>query len=91
MRTSVRAVETFPAWRTATPVHALECGGMDRIVRMETLWVVSPLEGRLTWDRTTGEYAVGVPVDARQFAFAHDSNEAEFDAVLQFLQKHLGA
>ena len=63
MRTSVRAVETFPAWRTATPVHALECGGMDRIVRMETLWVVSPLEGRLTWDRTTGEYAVGVPVD----------------------------
>jgi len=28
---------------------------------METLWVVSPVKGLLTWDWRTGEYAVNPP------------------------------
>jgi len=61
MRMSVTPVETFPAWRTAAPAHSLECGGLDRVVRMQTLWVVSPVEGLLSWDVRTGEYAVNPP------------------------------
>ena len=61
MRMSVTSVETFPAWRTAVPAYSMECGGLDRIVRMQTLWVVSPIEGSLTWDVRTGEYAVVPP------------------------------
>lgn len=61
MRMSVTPVETFPAWRTSARAHALECGGFDRLVRLETLWVVSPVEGLLTWDWRTGEYAVNPP------------------------------
>jgi hypothetical protein len=30
-------------------------------VRLETLWVVSPVEGTLTWNALTGEYAVSPP------------------------------
>lgn len=33
--------------------------------------------------------AAGVSVDAQQYAIGHDTNEAEMDAVLQFLQKQL--
>jgi hypothetical protein len=61
MRMSVRQVETFPAWRVARPAYALECGGLDTEVRMKTLWVVSPVEGTLTWDVRTGDYAVVPP------------------------------
>jgi hypothetical protein len=61
MRMSVTPVETFPAWRMSARAHALECGGLDRVVRMETLWVVSPVKGLLTWDWRTGEYAVNPP------------------------------
>lgn len=58
MRMSVTPVETFPAWRKAVPAHSLECGGLDRTVRMQTLWVVSPTQGSLSWDVRTGAYAV---------------------------------
>lgn len=61
MRMSVTAVETFPAWRTAVPASAMTCGGLDRVVRMQTLWVVTPVEGLLSWDVRTGEYAVATP------------------------------
>lgn len=61
MRPSVRQVETFPAWRVARPAYALECGGLDKLVRLQTLWVVSPVEGLLSWDRLTGEYSVAPP------------------------------
>lgn len=61
MRTSVRSVETFPDWRVARPAHVLECGGLDRIVRLHTLWIVSPVQGSLAWDADTGEYAVRPP------------------------------
>lgn len=33
--------------------------------------------------------AAGVSVDSQQYAIGHDTNEAEMDAVLQFLQKQL--
>ena len=62
MRMSAARVETFPAWRSAVPAYALECGGLDRTVRMETLWVVSPVEGLLSWDVRTGEHTVSPPV-----------------------------
>lgn len=62
MRMSATRVETFPAWRSALPAYALTCGGLDRTVRMETLWVVSPVEGLLTWDVRTGEHAVSPPL-----------------------------
>ena len=58
MRMSVSPVETFPAWRVAEPAYSLECGGLGKVVRLETLWVVSPVEGLLTWHAPTGEYAV---------------------------------
>jgi hypothetical protein len=61
MRLSVTPVETFPAWRVARPAHSLECGGLGKVVRMETLWIVSPVEGLLTWDALSGEYAVAAP------------------------------
>ena len=61
MRMSVAEVETFPAWRVAKPAYALECGGLAKEVRLETLWVVSPVEGTLTWNALTGEYAVSPP------------------------------
>lgn len=61
MRMSVTPVETFPAWRSAVPTHSMECGGLDRLVRMQALWVVSPVEGLLSWDVRTGEYAVAAP------------------------------
>ena len=61
MRMSVTEVETFPAWRVARPAHSLECGGLGREVKLETLWVVSPVEGLLTWNALTGEYAVASP------------------------------
>jgi len=61
MRLSVRTVETFPAWRTAEPAYALECGGLGRVVHLHTLWIVSPVEGRLTWNALTDEYAVVPP------------------------------
>jgi hypothetical protein len=61
MRTSVSPVETFPAWRVAKPAYSLECGGLGKVVRLETLWMVSPVEGLLTWDALTGEYAVAPP------------------------------
>ena len=61
MRLSVRAVETFPSWRVAEPAYALECGGLDRVVRLRTLWIVSPVAGTLAWDALTGEYAVVPP------------------------------
>jgi hypothetical protein len=61
MRTSVTPVETFPAWRVAKPAYSLECGGLGKVVRLETLWMVSPVEGLLTWDALTGEYAVAPP------------------------------
>lgn len=61
MRLSVTPVETFPAWRTSKPAYSMECGGLDRVVRMQTLWVVSATEGQLRWDVRTGEYAVSVP------------------------------
>lgn len=61
MRLSVTPVETFPAWRVARAAHSLECGGLGKVVRMETLWVVSPVEGVLTWDALTGEYTVAPP------------------------------
>jgi hypothetical protein len=61
MRMSVTPVETFPAWRVARPASSLDCGGLGRVVKLETLWVVSPVEGMLTWDALTGEYAVVPP------------------------------
>lgn len=61
MRTSVREVETYPGWRVAAPAYALECGGLGTSVRLETLWVVSPVQGLLSWDRFTGEYTVAPP------------------------------
>ena len=61
MRMSVAEVETFPAWRVAKPAYALECGGLAKEVRLETLWVVSPVEGTLAWNALTGEYAVSPP------------------------------
>ena len=61
MRRSVAEVETFPAWRVAKPAYALECGGLAKEVRLETLWVVSPVEGTLAWNALTGEYAVSPP------------------------------
>lgn len=62
MRPSVTQVEAFPAWRVARPAHSLECGGLGKVVRMETLWIVSPVEGLLTWNALTGEYAVSPPM-----------------------------
>lgn len=61
MRTSVREVETYPGWRVVAPAYALECGALGKDVRLETLWVVSPVEGLLTWDRLTGDYSVAPP------------------------------
>jgi hypothetical protein len=61
MRMSVTEVETFPDWRVAKPASSLECGGLGRVVKLETLWVVSPVQGLLTWDALTGEYAVAPP------------------------------
>jgi hypothetical protein len=61
MRTAVRPVETFPGWRQVAPAYALVCGGLAKVVTLETLWVVSPVEGLLSWDRKTGEYAVAPP------------------------------
>lgn len=61
MRMSVTPVETFPSWRVAKPAHALECGGLGKEVKLETLWIVSPVEGMLTWDALRGEYAVAPP------------------------------
>ena len=61
MRTSVTPVETFPSWRVAKPAYSLECGGLGKVVRLETLWMVSSVEGLLTWDALTGEYAVAPP------------------------------
>lgn len=62
MRMSISPVETFPAWRVATPAYSLECGGLGKEVALETLWVVSPVEGMLTWNALTGEYAVSPPM-----------------------------
>lgn len=63
MRLSVRQVETFPAWRVAKPAYSLECGGLGTEVKLQTLWIVSPVEGMLTWDARAGTYSVAPPVD----------------------------
>ena len=62
MRMSVTEVETFPAWRVAKPAYSLECGGLGKEVKLETLWIVSPVEGMLTWDALKGEYSVSPPM-----------------------------
>lgn len=62
MRMSVTQVETFPAWRVAKPAYSLECGGLGKEVKLETLWIVSPVEGMLTWDALAGTYAVSPPM-----------------------------
>lgn len=62
MRMSVTQVETFPGWRVAKPAYSLECGGLGKNVKLETLWIVSPVEGMLTWDAASGEYAVSPPI-----------------------------
>jgi hypothetical protein len=61
MLNSIRTVETFPGWRQVATAYALECAGRAKVVSLETLWVVSPVEGLLSWDRKTGEYAVAPP------------------------------
>jgi len=37
----VRAVETYPAWRTVAPAYALECRATGRDVRLRTQWKVT--------------------------------------------------
>ena len=58
MRPTARAVESYPQRRTAVPATSFECGGLGREVKMDTLWVVSPLRGLLSWDRLAGDFGV---------------------------------
>lgn len=62
MRPSVSTVESFPKRRTIVPAMHLRCGTMADEVSMETILVVSDVQGRFTWDRHTGEYAVNAAV-----------------------------
>jgi hypothetical protein len=58
MRPSVSTVESFPLRRKAVPAMHLRCGTMAEQVSMESILVVSDVQGRLSWDRRTGAYAV---------------------------------
>ena len=58
MRMSPTAVEAFPAWRTAVPATTFTCGGLAREVRLDTLWVVTPIEGLLSRDRENDAFTV---------------------------------
>ena len=58
MRMTSLAVEAFPAWRTAVPATAFVCGGLGRDVRMDTLWVVTPIKGMLWRDRESADFGV---------------------------------
>ena len=62
MAPTAREVEAFPKWRTAVPATSFVCGSMARQVKMDTLWVVTPLKGTLTWDRAAGAYTVAPPL-----------------------------
>ena len=41
VRMSVRAVETYPAWRTVATAYAVECSAKGRDVRLRTQWSVT--------------------------------------------------
>ncbi len=58
MRPSVSTVESFPLRRKAIPAMHLRCGAMAAEVSMESILVVSDVQGRFSWDRRSGEYAV---------------------------------
>jgi hypothetical protein len=58
MRPAVSEVESYPLRRTITPAMHLRCGTMAQQVRMQSILVVSDVNGRFTWNRRTGEYAV---------------------------------
>lgn len=58
MRPAVAEVESYPLRRTAVPAMHLRCGTMAQQVRMQSILVVSDVNGRFTWNRRTGEYAV---------------------------------
>lgn len=56
-----QTVEAFPKWRTSVPATAFVCGGLGREVKIDTLWVVTPLKGTLQWDRSADAYTVAPP------------------------------
>lgn len=58
MRMTPRPVEAFPAWRTAVPATAFVCGGRGREVRLDSLWVVTPIKGMLWRDRESDAFGV---------------------------------
>ena len=58
MRMTSQTVEAFPKWRTVVPATAFACGGLGRDVRMDTLWVVTPIEGMLWRDRDSDAFGV---------------------------------
>lgn len=55
---SAKPVEAFPAWRTSVPATTFVCGGAGREVKLDTLWVVTPVKGTLAWDRAAGTFTV---------------------------------
>lgn len=63
MRMSVSTREHHHKWRTSQQAMSLRCGGMDRNVKFDTLLVVSPINGTLTWDRVSGAYGVSAPAE----------------------------
>jgi hypothetical protein len=62
MRMSVATREHYPKRRSIEPGLTLRCGAQGSRVTLDTILVVSPTDGRLTWDRRTGAYAV-LPTD----------------------------
>lgn len=61
MAPTAKTVEAYPKWRTVVPATAFVCGGLGREVKIDTLWVVTPLKGTLQWDRSADEYTVVPP------------------------------
>ena len=55
---TAREVEAYPAWRTVVPATAFTCRQSGRLVKMDTLWAVTPVKGTLSWNRTTGAMTV---------------------------------
>ncbi len=57
-RGSVRTVEHYAQWRTATPAVTIECGTLGTKVSLDSMWVVSDVRGTLDWDRRSGTVQV---------------------------------